>query len=71
MTGPHPKDPPAHSQRVPASGGSRNPGDEARPGSPQTGEQICPACDGSGRQGEAACEPCAGTGRVTAIVGDA
>jgi DnaJ-class molecular chaperone len=51
--------------------GSRNPGDEAEPGSPQTGEQICPACGGSGRKAGTKCEACGGTGRVTVIVGDA
>jgi DnaJ-class molecular chaperone len=50
---------------------SRNPGDEARPGSPQTGEQICPDCRGSGRRGRKPCETCGGTGRVVRIVGDA
>ena len=49
----------------------RNPGDETRPGSKQSGEQICPACGGSGRAENAACPECGGTGRVTAIVGDA
>jgi DnaJ-class molecular chaperone with C-terminal Zn finger domain len=49
----------------------RNPGDEASPGSPQTGEHLCPDCGGSGRlQGEP-CRTCGGTGRIIAIVGDA
>ena len=50
---------------------TRNPGDEALPGSKQTGEQICPACRGSGRMDQSACVECGGTGRITAIVGDA
>ena len=50
---------------------TRNPGDEARPGSEQTGEQICPTCQGSGRVGDSDCGECGGTGRITAIVGDA
>jgi DnaJ-class molecular chaperone len=50
---------------------SRHPGDEARPDSPQTGEQICPDCHGEGRRDGAACETCGGTGRVVRIVGDA
>ena len=59
-------------QRVPASpGSSRNPGDEAQPGSRQTGEQVCTVCEGSGRQGETDCATCGGTGRVTVIVGEA
>ena len=49
----------------------RNPGDEARPGSEQSGDQICPACAGSGRVDDAPCPDCGGTGRVTVIVGDA
>ena len=49
----------------------RNPGDEARPGSKQSAEQICPACDGSGRLEDRPCPDCGGTGRITAIVGDA
>jgi DnaJ-class molecular chaperone len=57
-------------QKVPGAR-SRRPGDEARTGSPQTGEHICPACRGSGRQAGAPCPACGGTGRVTAIVGDA
>ncbi|HEX8166497.1 MAG TPA: hypothetical protein VF601_11995 [Beijerinckiaceae bacterium] len=58
------------SQKVPVSG-RRHPGDEARPGSAQTGELPCRTCGGSGRKGKAPCPDCGGTGRVTAIVGDA
>ena len=50
---------------------TRSPGDEARPGSPQTGENICPDCGGSGSRNGAGCETCGGSGRITAIVGDA
>lgn len=49
----------------------RNPGDEARPGSAQTGEVTCPACHGSGRLGTEPCRNCGGTGMVVRIVGDA
>ena len=49
----------------------RNPGDEAAPGTPQTGEAICPECHGTGRAGDGACPHCGGTGQVTQIVGDA
>ncbi len=45
-----------------ASGGY--PGDEARPGTPGTGEVICPECGGSGRAGEKACANCGGSGKV-------
>ena len=47
------------------------PGDEVRPGTPQSGEAPCPACDGNGRVGREACEACAGTGKVSVLVGDA
>jgi RecJ-like exonuclease len=50
----------------------RNPGDEARPGAPQTGEIACPACQGSGRDANRApCANCGGTGKVIVTVGDA
>ena len=41
-----------------------NPGDEARPGTPGTGEDVCPECSGSGRKGGAKCDNCGGTGKV-------
>ncbi|MBD0274158.1 MAG: hypothetical protein ICV73_19785 [Acetobacteraceae bacterium] len=49
----------------------RNPGDEAAPGAPQTGEAICPECGGTGRVQSGECPNCGGTGRVVQIVGDA
>jgi len=49
-----------------------HPGDQAPPGSPQTGENVCPRCNGTGRLGQGtACENCGGTGKVVEIVGDA
>jgi hypothetical protein len=51
---------------------ARNPGDEAAPGTPQTGEDVCPECGGSGRKdGQKPCANCGGTGRIVKIVGDA
>ena len=46
------------------------PGDEARPGTPGTGEDICPECNGSGKtqRGET-CPKCEGTGRITRGIG--
>ena len=41
-----------------------NPGDEARPGTPGTGENVCPDCGGSGRIGSSECQTCDGTGKV-------
>ena len=49
----------------------RNPGDEAAPDAPQTGETTCPECGGTGRAGGGDCPNCGGTGMVVQIVGDA
>lgn len=48
-----------------------NPGDEAKPGADQSGEHICPACNGSGEEAGAPCPTCGGSGRIIALVGDA
>ena len=48
-----------------------NPGDEDAPGGKQTGEDICPACNGTGSVGHKPCPDCGGSGRITVIVGDA
>ena len=54
----------------PAAAGS-NPGDEASPGSPATGEDICPDCKGSGRIDNRPCETCGGSGRIVRGIGGA
>ncbi|WP_203075398.1 hypothetical protein [Falsiroseomonas ponticola] len=46
-----------------------NPGDVAPPGTPGTGEDLCPACQGKGTIGAARCESCGGTGKVVAGIG--
>jgi RecJ-like exonuclease len=47
-----------------------NPGDEAAPGTPGTGEDICPVCHGKGKQENGAdCVNCGGTGRIIEGVG--
>ncbi|MDB5742970.1 MAG: hypothetical protein JWR68_1285 [Polaromonas sp.] len=56
---------------VPAPSGTVNPGDEAPPGTPGTGENICRECGGSGRAGNAPCPSCGGSGKVTVGVGGA
>ena len=50
---------------------SRNPGDEAAPGTPGTGEDVCPTCHGSGRVEGRDCEKCGGSGRITRVIGGA
>ena len=49
----------------------RNPGDQATPGAPQTGEVTCPRCHGTGRIEGGNCPDCGGTGQVVQFVGDA
>lgn len=46
-----------------------NPGDEAAPDTPGTGEGICRACGGSGRMEEGPCQECGGTGKVIEGIG--
>jgi len=48
-----------------------NPGDVARPGTPGTGEAICPGCSGRGRVRDGPCATCGGTGKVIAGIGGA
>ena len=52
-----------------------NPGDDAPPGTPGTGEDVCPVCQGTGRlldeddgDGEV-CPNCGGTGVITEGIG--
>ena len=47
------------------------PGDEAPPGTPGTGEDVCPACDGSGKVDGEACQNCDGSGRIVSGIGGA
>lgn len=47
------------------------PGDQAPPGTPGTGENICQACGGSGTVDDADCTECAGTGTVVEQLGGA
>ena len=46
------------------------PGDEAMPGTPGTGEDLCPDCGGSGKKQDGGeCPTCEGTGRITQGIG--
>jgi RecJ-like exonuclease len=68
-----------HSQNQKHTAGSRaqtshpgrmlNPGDEARPGTPGTGEDICPECHGKGRIHGSSCPSCGGTGKIVEGIG--
>ncbi len=49
----------------------KKPGDEVRPGTGQSGENLCRTCAGKGRVDDRACPDCGGTGKVTTLVGDA
>lgn len=40
------------------------PGDQAAPGTPGAGENVCPACRGTGKLKAASCQTCGGTGVV-------
>jgi RecJ-like exonuclease len=48
-----------------------NPGDEAAPGTPGTGEHLCPACQGRGQLEGVECRACGGSGRIIAGIGGA
>ncbi len=48
-----------------------NPGDEAAPGTPGSGEDICGVCMGSGKVDGRACANCGGTGKVIHGIGGA
>ncbi|MDR7036634.1 MULTISPECIES: hypothetical protein [Methylobacterium] len=45
------------------------PGDEAQPGTPGTGENLCPRCAGSGQFEAKTCPDCNGTGKVVTGIG--
>lgn len=48
-----------------------NPGDEAAPGTPGTGENLCRQCNGTGRLDGQPCPECGGTGKVIEGIGGA
>jgi hypothetical protein len=57
--------------RVGATQPRINPGDQAAPGTPGAGENVCPDCKGSGRLNNAACKTCGGTGKIIEGIGGA
>jgi DnaJ-class molecular chaperone len=48
-----------------------SPADHAAPGTPNTGETLCPDCSGSGKVDGQTCGACRGTGRVIEGIGGA
>lgn len=46
-----------------------NPGDQAPPGTPGTGEAICDDCNGTGIKDGKECPTCGGTGKVIQGIG--
>jgi DnaJ-class molecular chaperone len=58
-------------KQSPGAGTGGNPGDEARPGTPGTGEDICPQCQGRGEIARSRCPNCGGTGRIVEGIGGA
>ncbi|GAA0438645.1 hypothetical protein GCM10009095_01940 [Sphingomonas molluscorum] len=46
-----------------------SPGDDAAPGTPGTGENLCPRCSGSGQINGAECPECEGSGKVIEGIG--
>lgn len=57
---------------MPTNTDPKRPGDEVRPGTPQSGENICRRCSGKGRQSDGkTCSECGGSGRITTLIGDA
>jgi hypothetical protein len=49
--------------RLPDAAGAY-PGDEARPGTPGAGEDVCPECHGTGRVRSELCVNCGGSGKI-------
>lgn len=45
------------------------PGDDAKPGTVGTGDNLCPECQGTGLVGSVPCQNCNGTGIVTEGIG--
>ena len=45
------------------------PGEEAEPGTPGSGEDVCPVCNGEGRVAGQTCANCEGTGLIQRGIG--
>lgn len=69
MTRNHPEKAKNAGAQMRALGQRLNPGDEAPPGTPGTGEDICPQCHGSGRIDGSPCPNCGGGTIIRGIGG--
>jgi len=47
----------------------KNPGDQAAPDTPGTGEAVCDSCKGTGTLNGKQCPMCGGTGKVIEGIG--
>lgn len=60
---------PENKARMQSSDTMLNPGDEAPRGTPGTGEDVCPQCNGRGRIDGASCPNCGGSGTIVRGIG--
>jgi hypothetical protein len=62
---------PTESSQDPAAKNLARPGDEVPPGTPGSGDDVCPRCNGSGSVEGQGCAYCAETGMITRAIGGA
>ena len=67
----HPSDQPAGGAGRPDRRAPMAPGDEAPPGTPGTGENVCRMCGGKGTVNGKTCPDCQGSGKVIEGIGGA
>lgn len=67
----HPSDQPAGGAATPDRTAPMAPGDEAPPGTPGTGENVCRMCGGKGQISGRTCPECQGSGTVVEGIGGA
>jgi len=67
----HPSDQPAGGTAMPDRRAPMAPGDEAAPGTPGTGENVCRMCGGKGTVNGKTCPDCQGSGKVIEGIGGA
>jgi hypothetical protein len=55
--------------QAPSQKNMARPGDEVPPGTPGSGDDVCPRCRGSGKIESQECKYCSGTGVITRAIG--